>query len=248
MNMSRAVRAQLIGCDLLVGLIDSAEAMDAPGVPPILKRLGKHAEQAASSACQRMDGSGKWILDDKATRQYVAALDAVKASLYGQHGETIPAIEFIKQVQLWVEDLRATLPPHPVERRIPWSAASCGRTSPTTCNCSTSSLTPNGQRTTSSTQAWQRANNSNAIQASGRPGRVMQETNQGKRLAANYNLACLEARREAGFYEGFPTWRVQFSHECPACAAAKIARLERKIAAYRRAAKLAKSCLEVAHA
>lgn len=131
MNMSRAVLRVLTTCDLIQGCIDSVRGgyrdngLEMPQhVKRILFDLEMGKENASIYACQRLDASGKWNLDAEATARYVTALESVQSALersYGSPDGTLDAKEFVKAVQVWVEDVRATLPVHPVDRRIIWS-------------------------------------------------------------------------------------------------------------------------------
>lgn len=127
MNMSKAVRRQLLCCDLLQGVLDAAPVAFKnadedipPAVQSLLFRLQRNQEKASLFACQKTDNNGKWQLDLRATKQYTTALTALQRALATRYGKTVNAIDYIKGVQVWVEDIRAELPCHPADRRIVW--------------------------------------------------------------------------------------------------------------------------------
>jgi hypothetical protein len=127
MNMSKAIRRQLLCCDLIQGVIESCqESFQAAGralpddVRPLLHRLGLNLQRASIFACQRIGADGKWLLDVKATKQYGKSLGALQEALVKRYGLKVHAIDFCKGVQVWVEDIQTELPSAPAGRRTVW--------------------------------------------------------------------------------------------------------------------------------
>jgi len=127
MNMSKSVRRQLLCCDLIQGVIDACLAsfkqagLEAPDeMTVLLKCLKRNVGQASGFACQRFGEDGRWLLDAKASKQYGKSLNALQNILDQQYGSGANAIDYCKALQVWVEDIRDSLPTCPVDRRIVW--------------------------------------------------------------------------------------------------------------------------------
>ena len=124
MNMSRSIRRQLIGADLVRGVVEACReagriAATREGHRALFK-LEREAERAATYAYGRTNADGTWSLDDKATKAYATALVAVKNTVLSRYEEGADAREYVAAVLVWVEDLRAGLPAFPPERRQAW--------------------------------------------------------------------------------------------------------------------------------
>lgn len=126
-RMSKSVRRQLLACDLCQGALDSAASsfsaagLEVPAeVQGILFRLQRAVDSASAFACPRVDAAGKWQLDAQETRQYATALAALQRSLARQFGPKVNAVRYVKAVQLWCEDVKASLPCHPPDRKLAW--------------------------------------------------------------------------------------------------------------------------------
>lgn len=124
MNMSKAVRRQLLGAGLVRAVTGAATAPDAtPEVVRQCRLLDRLADQATDFAMagQRRSPEGKWILDAKAERQRQASLRALMQEIGLQYEALVDVRDITSTALRWIEDLRDQLPVHPVDRRITWA-------------------------------------------------------------------------------------------------------------------------------
>ena len=124
MNMSRAIRRQILGAGLIHGVTAAAMAPDAsPEVIALCRKLDGLADQTVDLAMagNPRNAQGQWIMDRKAQVQRERALEALMATIGCQYHETVDLRDFLTAAMRWVEDLRDQLPTSPIDRRIVWA-------------------------------------------------------------------------------------------------------------------------------
>jgi len=134
MSMSRAVRQQLVGCDLVYAVVDSCLHVfnqhkedqlpvwvDAPtGMMEVTTELLADMELAVDFLSIGKDTNGHWLLTPKETKQYVETLYHVNKALVSGEGDTIKAATMIRAAQVWAEDVLVSLPKTATYRLEVW--------------------------------------------------------------------------------------------------------------------------------
>lgn len=136
MNMSKAMRLQLIGIRLCEAVRDAcAEAYRVAGIempPEKVRALAelRRQEQAAFKFATggRVNDDGQMELDPKAMGQYAAAIKRLQDMLTANYDDTVDARSFLTLATLWVEDVRQgneeagikPMPKTPVDRWLTW--------------------------------------------------------------------------------------------------------------------------------
>lgn len=128
MRLSRAQRRQCLGADLAMSAADELLVVDAAVATvtgrvdsrTLYARIERLCRSARRHAGVALDASGVMVLTRKERKAYLASLRELQTSVLGGYGPDVDPRSFVAAVLVWIEDVRATLPPRPPERRAVW--------------------------------------------------------------------------------------------------------------------------------
>lgn len=118
--LSKSVLRQVLATDLIESVCDAVEGslnredteLDAEARRR-LARLRRHRQ----SWFRHATGSDVLVLDEKDYKRYTTILDLLRAEILSHFGSEANAMEYINATLLFVEDVAATIPSSPVERK-----------------------------------------------------------------------------------------------------------------------------------